>query len=50
MEKLNLSVILPIKSSLVRDFDEYFKKSIRDSIQGHKEEYECSMDVIYKEV
>jgi glycosyltransferase involved in cell wall biosynthesis len=25
---LNLSIVLPIKSSLVRDFDEFFKKSI----------------------
>lgn len=35
MEKLNLSVILPIKSSLVRDFDEYFKKSI-ESLKTQK--------------
>ena len=27
--KINLSVILPIKTNLVRDFDEYFKKSIQ---------------------
>ena len=26
--KLDVSVILPIKSSLVRDFDEYFDKAI----------------------
>jgi glycosyltransferase involved in cell wall biosynthesis len=31
--KLNLSVILPVKSSLVRDFDEFFKKAIQ-SIQN----------------
>ena len=27
--KINLSVILPIKTDLVRDFDEYFKKSMQ---------------------
>jgi len=28
-KKLDLSVILPIKSSIVRDFDEYFEKAIK---------------------
>ena len=27
-EKLNLSVILPIKSAVVKDFDEFFDKAI----------------------
>lgn len=35
MEKLNLSVILPIKSVLVKDFDEYFKKCI-ESLKTQK--------------
>ncbi len=38
MEKLNLSVILPIKSSLVRDFDEYFKKAI-ESLKTQKTQF-----------
>ena len=29
MESLDISVILPIKSGLVRDFDEYFDKAIK---------------------
>ena len=29
MESLDISVILPIKSGLVRDFDEYFNKAIK---------------------
>ena len=28
-EKLNLSVILPIKSAVVKDFDEFFDKAIK---------------------
>ena len=28
IKKFDVSVILPIKSSKVKDFDEYFKKSI----------------------
>jgi len=32
MESLDISVILPIKSGLIRDFDEYFDKAIK-SIQ-----------------
>jgi hypothetical protein len=35
MEKINLSVILPIKSGLVIDFDDYFKKAI-DSLKEQK--------------
>ena len=35
MEKLNLSVILPIKSGVVPFFDDYFKKSI-DSVKEQK--------------
>jgi len=34
-KKLDLSVILPIKSSIVRDFDEYFEKAIK-SLQIQK--------------
>ena len=29
MESLDISVILPIKSGLIRDFDEYFDKAIK---------------------
>jgi len=36
-KKLDLSVILPIKSSIVRDFDEYFEKAIKSlQIQNHQ--------------
>ena len=28
-KKLNLSVILPLKSAVVKDFDEYFDKCIK---------------------
>jgi hypothetical protein len=37
VKKLDVSVILPIKSSKVRDFDEYFKKAI-DSLRIQKVE------------
>jgi len=33
--KFNVSVILPIKSALAKDFDEYFKKAI-DSLKNQK--------------
>lgn len=38
-EKLNLSVILPIKSSIVQNFDEYFDKAIK-SLQNQSVEFE----------
>lgn len=34
MESISLSVIMPIKSSIVKDFDEYFQKAIK-SIQSN---------------
>jgi hypothetical protein len=37
VQKFDVSVILPIKTSKVRDFDEYFKKSI-ESLRGQKTE------------
>ena len=33
--KINLSVILPIKTNLVRDFDEYFKKAVQSLQNQH---------------
>ena len=33
--KINLSVILPIKTNLVRDFNEYFEKAIQ-SLQNQQ--------------
>ena len=38
-EKLNLSVILPIKSSIVQNFDEYFDKAIK-SLQNQSVGFE----------
>lgn len=37
VKKFDVSVILPIKTSKVRDFDEYFKKAI-ESLRGQKTE------------
>ena len=37
--KLSLSVILPIKSALAKDFNEYFEKAIK-SLQSQQVEFE----------
>jgi hypothetical protein len=48
MKKISLSVVLPLKSSLTKDFSDYFTKSI-DSLKNQKVEFEELLIVQTKE-
>jgi hypothetical protein len=46
--KFDVSVILPIKSSKVRDFDEYFKKAIELNCEGYLAHYFFGLNELQK--